>query len=79
MKLKIPPRVPIYDYSDGNNGTPVIEIPENTIYEWASTVGGGSIPEPVTFGTIMPNGKPAHGGVMTNHGKIKKIVYHKNQ
>lgn len=41
------------------------KLPSNTIYKWADTLGGETLDGPIPFGTIRPDGKPAHGGIVS--------------
>ena len=37
----------------------------NVTYRWINSLGGGELPGPIEWGTLRPDGKPAHGGNMT--------------
>jgi len=80
-KRKIYKPVRVFEYKDNNDTgiyIPLSQIPENTEHFWAKDKGGGKITSglPVTYGTKMPNGDFAHGGVFVNYNGKPKIFYH---
>jgi len=61
--------VPIFDYRTDPYGVELSgPLPSGIPKMWVPKVGGGVItdPNPITFGTIMPNGERAHGGMIIN-------------
>lgn len=70
--------VPIYIYP---GGSPIQIDPtdETIIHKWVEPLGGAILPGPVTWGTIAPDGRKAHGGAMTIDSKgIRTVEYHKS-
>lgn len=73
--IKMSNIVPIFGYP---NGSPIQIDPtdEGIIHKWVEPLGGEILPGPVTRGTIRPDGREAHGGVMTINSKgIRTIEY----
>ncbi|ARF12315.1 hypothetical protein Klosneuvirus_4_130 [Klosneuvirus KNV1] len=60
-------------------GTPqlVNQLPSNTVYKWIDPIGGGTLPGPITWGTLRPDDKPAHGGVLTYVNNVPTVEYHR--
>ena len=57
--------IPIHVYPGGAEITPPTE---NVTYSWIEPLGGGSLSEPIAYGTIRPDGKLAHHGIATISG-----------
>ena len=56
--------IPVFKYPGGNQ-IPIPIDDTNITYKWIENLGGGILPCPIEWGTIRPDGEPAHGGVMT--------------
>ena len=71
--------IPIFDYTgNGPQGAPipVSQLPADTSFIWADTVGGGSSGGPVKWGTQCPDGSTAHGSVLVNVAGSNVVVSH---
>lgn len=66
-------QLPIFEYP---GGTPVTFLPPNTEFKWIEPLGGGTLNGPATWGTVRPDGRPAHGGVLTYVNTIPRVEYH---
>lgn len=53
--------IPIFEYPNGHQVSP----PQDAVYRWIGPLGGESLPGPIPWGTIRPDGKKAHGAVLT--------------
>lgn len=65
--------IPIFAYP---GGAKVTVIDPNATYKWIDQLGGGILPGPIEHGTLRPDGKPAHGGVLTTNNGNTIIEYH---
>jgi hypothetical protein len=75
MILEMSKPVPVFDYSSGGGGILMPNgAPVGSKQTWAASIpgGGGPISGIVTFSTIRPDGKTAHGGVWNG----EETVYH---
>ena len=67
--------IPVFKYPSGNRIS--VPIGDNVIYKWIDSLGGERLSEPITYGTIRPDGRLAHGGVVTtNSNNIIVVDYH---
>ena len=67
-------QIPIFKYPGGDQVPPPTE---NVTYKWIDSLGGGKLSGPIEWGTLRPDGKPAHGGNLTIAPDGRQIVeYH---
>lgn len=72
----MPKHIPIFVYPGGNPVDPSTLSPDTT-YTWVEPLGGGTVDGPLHYGANRPDGKPAHGGVLTYDANGNPIVaYH---
>ncbi len=68
--------IPVHLYPSGD----IFVIPDNTnniTFKWIDPLGGGSLDGPIPYGTLRPDGKPAHHGLVSksNNGHITIEYY----
>lgn len=70
--------IPVFKYPSGNRIS--VPIGDNVIYKWIDSLGGEILSEPITYGTIRPDGRFAHGGVATiDSNNIITVEYHNHR
>lgn len=70
--------IPVFSYPGGQQIDPTLY--PNANFKWIDNLGGGQLSGPIPYGTIRPDGKPAHGGVATINPNGQHVFeYHRQQ
>ena len=71
-------QLPIFEYP---GGTPVTFLPPNTEFKWIEPLGGGTLNGPATWGTVRPDGRPAHGllRLPCDHRRSRGLASHRHR
>ena len=68
--------IPVYQYPGGTKIDLKKLIENDVTYKWINDLGGAELPGPLEWGAVRPDGKDAHGGVLTTVDGVQTIEYH---